>query len=118
MKSPSCDKPPVPTVSVTSAYLCCYFKQDTSTPIIYFTLFYTIIELVHHLQVTDVEAGATTDLYSEEIPKKKKSRLCHWFSHDGIGGWVIQSIRSAALKGVKYFIKTNFVLTLISMMVG
>jgi len=81
-------------------------------------LFYTIVELVHHLQVTDVEEGVSTDLPSEEISKKKKSRLRHWFSHDGIGGWLMQSIRSAALKSIKYFIKTNFVLTLISMMVG
>jgi len=77
-----------------------------------------VFEVVQHLQMIDAEAEATTDLPPEETPKKKKGKKHHWFSHDGIGGWLMQSICSVALNSVKYFIKTNFVLSLISMMVG
>jgi len=64
----------------------------------------------------DVEEEATPNV--EEAPKKKKSKLHHWLLHDGIAGWFMQSVCSVTLSGVKYFIKTNFVLTLISMMVS
>ena len=79
---------------------------------------YSIFEIVQHLQLMDIETGATTDHPPEETPKKKKNKLRHWFSHDGVAGWLIQSVRSAILKSVKYFIQTNFALTLVSMMVG
>ena len=71
-----------------------------------------------YLQAVDIETGNTTKHPPKETRKKKKSKVHHWFSHDGIGGWLIQSIHVAVLKSVKYFISINFVLSLISMMVG
>ena len=79
--------------------------------------YFYIALCVQCLQSKDVEEGATPNV--EEAPKKKKkSKLRHLFSHDGVTGWLIQSVRSVTLNSVQYFIETNFVLTLISMMVS
>jgi len=74
--------------------------------------YFYIALCVQCLQSKDVEEGATPIV--EEAPKKKKntSKLRHLFSHDGITGWLIQSVRSVTLNSVQYFIETNFVLTI------